>query len=66
MYGDDGKVRSALLKTPNKQRAHYAVNHLYPLEIQTTHGGSRSYNPEKTVLEKTERKVRNAAKNSDN
>ena len=38
--GDDGNIRSALLRLPNKQDAHYSIKHLYPLEIQTTHVGT--------------------------
>lgn len=41
IHGDDGKVRSAILRMPNQQTAHYSVKHLYPLEIQATHLGDR-------------------------
>jgi hypothetical protein len=30
-YGEDGKVRSALLKMPNKQTSHYSIKHLYQI-----------------------------------
>lgn len=40
IFGDDDKVRSVLLKMPHKATAHYAINHLYPLELQTTHVGN--------------------------
>ena len=39
IHGDDGKVRSAILKMPNKKTAHYSVKHLFTLEIQSTHLG---------------------------
>lgn len=37
--GDDGNVRSVLLKVSNGQEKHYSIRHLYPLEVQTSHLG---------------------------
>ena len=41
IHSDDGKVRSVMIKMPNKEEAHYSVKHLYPLEVQTMHTGER-------------------------
>ena len=32
----DGEILSVIIKLPNKQLASRAINHLFPLEIQTT------------------------------
>ena len=51
IHGDDGKVRSAILKMSNKETAHYSVKHLFPLEIQSTH--HREHQDSSTTLPQT-------------
>ena len=42
LHGDDGRVRQVLLKTSTGRTERYAISHLYPLELQSTHTGQDS------------------------
>ncbi|XP_043219934.1 uncharacterized protein LOC122380652 [Amphibalanus amphitrite] len=42
LHGDDGRVRQVLLKTSTGRIERYAISHLYPLELQSTHTGQDS------------------------
>ena len=43
LYGNDGKVRSVYLKLGNKDEIHRSLNHIYPLEVQSTHTGDSQF-----------------------
>ena len=41
VFGNDGKVRSVFIRTPERQVSLYPIKHLFPLELSLTHSGGQ-------------------------